>query len=222
MNSKDDDYKKRFDEILSETNKCKNPKEVKEKLLEYGFEYFEEGDDTEEQEELNAKPENTRQQRIVDFFESEVPPSQSVLGDFLAEKYSDKCNMALIRKYFKAGNINLKRLIMLGLENNPADMGLFSDFLFFSEFSFNLVDIINVCTRSCVVLERMDQFKEACYNFYGYTNDHDYDAYVALLDNDLISDEKKEIVRHLRDNPDRAFQLDFDDESTEIINYSKH
>ena len=39
MNNKDDDYKKRFDEILSETNKCKNPKEVKEKLLE-GFQRY--------------------------------------------------------------------------------------------------------------------------------------------------------------------------------------
>ncbi|WP_203249977.1 hypothetical protein [Cysteiniphilum marinum] len=221
MKNQNNDNKK-FDEILSETNKCKSPEEVKKKLEEYGFAFYDDGDDIEDQEELIAKPETQRQQRIVAYFESNIQPSEDILCDFLAEKYSDDCNMPLIRKYFKSGNINLKHLIMFGLDNNPKDMGLFSDFLFFSEFSFNLIDIINICTRSCIAIDNDDDFKEACYSFYCYSFDHDYDAYMALLENDHISNAKKEILRNLRDNPDDIFQFDFEDEDCDIISYSKH
>jgi hypothetical protein len=67
-----DDLEKAKSEIIQEKVKeifRKHPKEHISKLEELGFTYFEDDEDSEEIEELNARPENRRQRDLVAYFE---------------------------------------------------------------------------------------------------------------------------------------------------------
>lgn len=55
------------------------------KLIELGFEYIEEGGDTEKYEEDNAQPMNTRQKVISEYFECKSMLSLKIIQNFIDE-----------------------------------------------------------------------------------------------------------------------------------------
>ena len=124
-NNKDpilDDYEKVKNEIIHEkVNEIfrNHPKDHIAKLEELGFKYFEDDNDFEELEERNAKPENQRQRDLVAYFENEKKLSKEIFESYSAEKAAENPNYALIRKYFKEANKNLKSLLLYGLDNYP-------------------------------------------------------------------------------------------------------
>jgi hypothetical protein len=77
-----------------------NPGNYKEELEKIGFQWFDDEYPDEIEEENNAVPENRNQELLVAYFSGDVELSDSVIEAFLAEKYSDEPDFALIRKYF--------------------------------------------------------------------------------------------------------------------------
>jgi hypothetical protein len=67
-------------------------------LEELGFSYVDDGDDSEELEERNAKPENQSQRDLVDFFENKRKLTKEIFESYSKEKAADNPNYPLIRK----------------------------------------------------------------------------------------------------------------------------
>ena len=117
---------------------------------------------------------------------------------FLAEKESATPNYPLIRKYFKKGNENLKKLLIYGLEKKPTDVGLLNDLGFFHEFKNMLSELIQLYLRACEEEQDMNNFKEIVLNFHYDTEPDGFDALYELEQQiDTVSDKGK-ILRKIR------------------------
>jgi hypothetical protein len=200
-NNSFDSYQKKFEEILAKTRQCRSHKEKRTDLLDNGFEFFDDDDDSNEiQEENVAQAQNSRQERLLCYFESDCEPSENHLIDFKQEKNSSHPNYPLIRKYFRIGNNQLKRLILFGLNKNPSDAELISDLAFFNNFSVNLSEFIDYCTKAAVSVSNEKIFKRILTDFDWIAREYDYDTYHALISNPKISEQKKTIVKSMQEN----------------------
>ncbi len=165
----DDDFekfkRKMMFEQVSKVFK-ENPKNWADQLEDLGFTWFDDEFDQEEIEENSAKPENLNQELLVAYFEDSVKYSKDVLNSYLSEKESSKPNYPLIRKYYKSGNENLKRLIISGLERNPTDIGLLYDLAFFHEFNNILSMLIFHYLNACEEEQDIKKFEQIVLNFY--------------------------------------------------------
>lgn len=135
--------KKNKDSILSEYHNLRNeiirdkvnkifrkhPEDSFERMKEIAFDYFEDDEDFEEIEERNAKPQNQQQKELVEYFENKKELSKEIFETYSEEKASENPNYPLFRKYFKQANMNLKSLLLYGLDNYPQRVDLLSDIL---------------------------------------------------------------------------------------------
>jgi hypothetical protein len=194
------DYEKIENEITRDKVKevfRDHPKDYIAKLEELGFEYFEDDEDVEEIEEMNAKPQGQRQKDLVDYFENKKKLSSSIFESYSKEKSSDKPNYPLIRKYYREANKNLKSLLLYGLENYPGRIDLLSDLTFFHEFENILSTLITHYTQACIDQCNLDTFSELAIDFYYSTNPDGYEAYYALKDLFEPDTEKRKIIEFL-------------------------
>lgn len=175
----------------------KNPENYKEELAELGFQWYDDDYPDEIEEENNAVPRNDNQKLLIGYFNGESAFSNKVIDVFLEEKYCDEPNYALIRKYFRQGNKQLKDLIFCGLEQNPTDIGFLNDLAFFHEFHPFLATLIKYYIEACKLQDNMDAFGELAYDFYCNTSLYGYDAYHALKDLFGSETEKGMIIEHL-------------------------
>jgi len=195
----DDDYEKIRREIVFE----KVSKAIKEdrknwvkQLEDLGFEWFDDGyGDEEEVEEKRARPENPNQELLVAYFEGDIELSDQALDAFLSEKDLEEPNYPLFRKYFRQGNENLKRLIISGLERNPADIGFLSDLAFFHEFKNILSELIGYYLIGCEHEKDLRNFEELALNFYYDTEPDGFDALYELGEKYGPDSDKGKIVR---------------------------
>jgi len=194
------DYKKLKNEIIHDKVSeifRNHPKDYIAKMEEIGFEYFEDDVDFEELEEKKAKPENQRQKDLVAYFENKKKLSKKIFESYSEEKVSDNPNYPLIRKYYKAGNKNLKDLLLYGLNKYPGRFDLLSDLSCFHEFG-NILDIlIAYYTRACVIQEDLETFSELAQDFYYSTIADDYDAYYALRELFEPDTDKRKVIDFL-------------------------
>jgi hypothetical protein len=191
------DYDKIDSEILVEdVNEVfrDHPEDYISKLEDLGFEYFNDDMEDEETEERNAKPENQRQQDLVDFFENRKRLSEEIFECFSYEKASDECNDALIRKYFRKANQNLKTLLIYGIDKYPGRIDLLSDLAFFHEFENILGMLIKYFTKACVEQGNLETFSQLAKEFYYSTYSDGYDAYYALSELFELGTEKRKIL----------------------------
>jgi len=179
----DDDFEKIKREIffdrVARTIK-EDPKNWANRLEELGFQWVDDEDDQEENEEAAATPENQNEQLIVDYFEGTQEPSKKVLEAFIEETESENLNCPLFRRYFKKGNLNLKKLLMYGLKRNPNDMGLLGDLGFFHENRNILEDLIRFYLKACEEEQDMNRFERLVLNFYYDTHPDGFDAIYEL------------------------------------------
>lgn len=154
----------------------KDPKNWVANLGEIGFQWFDDEEDEEEIEESAATIGNDNQRLLVACFEGETALSDHVLDAYLKEKDSESPNYPLVRKYFKRGNENLKRLLMLGLDRHPTDIGLLGDLAYFHEFGSILGELIQAYLRACEGESEPDRFAELVTCFYLHTEPDAYDA----------------------------------------------
>ena len=165
-------------------------------LEDIGFEYHEDDDD-EGREEREAKPENRNQRDLVAFFEGRRPLSESVFEKFSAERCADEPNLALLRRYFKEANRNLKALILYGLDHYPGRIDLLSDLAYFHGFENMLRTVIKYFTQACVEQENLQTFGELAREFYWATNPDGYEALHALRELCTLHREKRTIIDFL-------------------------
>ena len=82
--------KNRIAKVEKELSHCDGVVKQREKLLELGFEYFDdEEQDTDDIEEQVAEPKNGRQCKLIAYFNGDEVPSLDILDEFLAEKWSN-------------------------------------------------------------------------------------------------------------------------------------
>ncbi len=183
-----------FLKVVKELEECSDPIEKREKLLESGFEFFDDegsGEANEILEEQSAKPETDRQHKLVSFFEGTDDPSLEILGYFTDEKYSDDINYPLIRRYFRTSNQQLKRMILYGLEQDPLNTGFLSDLMFFNEYKLDLKELIRFYYFACQESQDEVVFRELAKDFYESTHPHGYDAFYELINDNAVDMWKK-------------------------------
>ena len=173
-------------------------------LEEIGFKYYDDGDDMEEMEEANAKPENQNQKDLVAYFEGQKELSDKILQTFLEERDTENPNLPLIRKYFKKANQNLKALILFGLDHYPGKIELLSDLGFFHEFENILNTLITYYTQACVDQENLETFSELAQDFYNTTIPDGYEALYALRDLFETGTDKRKVIDFLIDEEEGA------------------
>jgi hypothetical protein len=172
---KNEILKERVDEVFK-----KHPANYREELSKLGFQWFDDDYPDEIEEENDAVAENENQETLLAYFNVDLELSDKVIDIFLIEKESPEPNSALFRRYFRAGNANLKSLIYRGLEKNPTDIGFLSDLAFFHEFHPMLEELIGLYSRACELQEDPEIFRELAEDFYYNTFPDGYDAYHEL------------------------------------------
>lgn len=201
---------KKFYEIVKETRKCKNSDDLYNKLMEYGFTYVEDDCDNDIAEENQARPETPIQKTLVAYFESSKNPSLKILELFKQEKESESTNYPLIRKYFRASNQKLKALILFGIQQEPCNIDFYYDLLFYSEFSYSLIELSNIAINACINIECLSDFENIVQDFYYFLSYDEYDLYLDLLSNDKVSESKKDIINKVIDNKDLNIYINID------------
>lgn len=157
-----------------------NPEHYRMELAVLGFEWLDDDYPDEVEEENSAVPENKNQELLVAYFNGEVEFSDEFVEIFLKEKLSNRPNYALLRRYFRQGNGNLKTLICHGLEMNPTDDGFLNDLSLIHEFHPMLGELIERYTEACRIQEDLDSFSELAQDFFYNTSLDGYEAYHAL------------------------------------------
>lgn len=188
----------RFCKVIEELENCQGRFQKQTKLLELGFEFFDDEGISEIEEERIAVPETEGQRHLVSFFEGRDDPSMEILGYFITETYSDEVNYPLIRRYFRQANKQLKRLIFYGLKENSWDANLLDALTFFNEFELDLKELIRVYVFTCREAPSKVIFEELARNFYEATRLYGYDAFYDLMQDREITLEKKKIIEELK------------------------
>lgn len=193
-------YEELQDEIILDKVKdafAKGPLNYREGLEDSGFTWFDDDYPSEEDEERTAVPENDRQRLLVSYFAGKTELSAAILHALSTEKNSEEPNYPLIRKYFRAANHNLKTLILFGLQNDPTNLDLLTDFVFFHEFERNLPELIKHLTNACRLEDDPQKFSEIAREFYYATQADGYHALYALRDIFAEGSDKRKIIDFL-------------------------
>jgi hypothetical protein len=197
----DDDYEKiKREMVFDRVSKAikEDRKNCIKKVEDLGFKWYDDSfEDEEELEEKKARSENSNQDLLVSYFEGDVELSGQVLDAFLNERSANEPNDPLIRKYFRQGNENLKKLIISGLERNPADIELLSDLTFFHEFKNILSDLIIYYLIACEHEKDLQNFEELASDFYYHTEPDGFDALYELAEKYGPDSDKGKIVRKI-------------------------
>jgi hypothetical protein len=195
-----EDYANLRDEMIRDKVRetvRKNPGNALEALEKIGFTWFDDDGPSEEEEENAARPENDRQRQLVSYFEGKAPLSAGVISAFLGEHEAEEPNYPLIRRYFRAANQPLKKLILVGLENDPTNLDLLTGLIFYHEFERNLPELITYLTRACQLEDDLSRFSEIAHEFYYSTQADDYHALAALQEIFAEGSDKRKIVDFL-------------------------
>lgn len=191
----------------------KNPRDYRERLDELGFSWQNDDYDLlyeeEAQEERAAVAETHHQRRLVDFLDGGGTVTRAILNAYLAERYSESANLALIRKYFKQANPHLKAILLAGLAADPTNPDLLDDLAYFSEFDSMLGELIQFYTDACLKESDAERFSLLAQDFHMNTFDQGYDALQALT---LLfrSGAKSAVIRQL------AETIDYDEDLEDI------
>ncbi len=154
----------------------KNPKDWPRRLEDIGFTWVGDGEDPADDQEKSVQPKTLDQEFLVAYFDGHIKLSGQVLKSYFNEKYSDDPNDPLFKKYFKQGNLPLKRLLQLGLDKDPCDVALLDDLGFMNRFGNCLSEVISRYLDACDKVPGMECFKETARDFYFNTVEDGYDA----------------------------------------------
>ncbi|MDW7771615.1 MAG: hypothetical protein SCH71_01875 [Desulfobulbaceae bacterium] len=204
MTGKKDTFNEEFANLRNEMIRDKvseavrdNPGNYREALEDIGFTWFDDEYPSEEEEENAAVPVNDRQRFLVSYFEEQVLLSEAVINALLSEHKAEKLNDPLIRRYFRTANKPLKKLILAGLENDPTNLDLLTDLIFFHEFERNLPQLITHLTRACRLENDLQRFSEITREFYYGTLADSYHALAALQEIFDKDSDKRKIIDYL-------------------------
>lgn len=192
-----------------------HPLDYRERLEEIGLiweddDAYEQEYETEMNEERAAVPENRNQHLLVQFLESSIPLTEAIVNAYLIERYAEKPNLPLIRRYFKQANVQLKAILLKGLALEPTNPDLLDDLAYFSEFDNMLGELVYFYTDACIREDDMERFSMLAQDFHHNTIDQGYDALQELTT--LFPDGTKgAIVQQLADAMDLYGVIDSND-----------
>jgi hypothetical protein len=182
-----------------------HPRDYRERLEEVGFVWQDDEYDLlyeeETKEEGMAVPETENQRRLVKFLDTGGNVDRLILDAYLVERYAEKPNLPLIRRYFKQANPHLKAILLKGLALNPTDLDLLDDLAYFSEYDSMLGELIHFYTDACIRETDMERFSLLVQDFHMNTYEQGYDALQELTAL-FQSDDKGAVIQHLSETID--------------------
>jgi len=196
-------FKKRCQQVSAIFRKNSSYHDLIQEMEKIGFIWVKEDKDIEAIEENAAKPENARQELLVDYFEGKISLSTKVTEAFLQEKNSDDINYPLIRKYFKRGNESLKLLLEYILNNDPTNINILNDLSFFHFHRQMLSKLIRFYKTACLMESDLEKFRHLVIDFYYNTEADGYEAFLALKEMAKeLGKEKERIIDELLQSED--------------------
>ena len=178
----DDDGKYR--ERIAATSRLfrRRPHDFIAQMEELGFTYMiDDNEDAEEiAEENGARPATKDQINLVSWLEGTETPDESLLTLWRAETGRPDSPVALWRRYFRAGNPQLKKLISFGLDRTPVDSDLLAQLAFLHEFLPMPKELLLRYTRACNEEGDPRRFAILARDFDDAADSFGYDALAAL------------------------------------------
>jgi hypothetical protein len=185
MNQSDDDddlerYRERADAVSRLFRR--KPRNMTEEIEGLGFSWhIDDGVRADElAEERSVRPITADQMALVSFLEGSSAPNNDLAALWRTEVGRDGTSLALWRRYFRAGSPQLKKLILLGLDQIPADRDLLAQLAFFHEFLPIPKELLMRYMRACGEANNSQVFMVLAQDFDEAAGSFGYDGLAAL------------------------------------------
>jgi hypothetical protein len=151
----------------------RRPHNLIEKIQKLGFTYrVDDNEDAEDiAEERAARPNTTVQTVLVYYLDG---------ADRREETQRNNTPFPLWRRYFRAGNAQLKKLILLGLDRDATDRDLLDSLTFLHSFLPMPKELLTRYKLACDRESDPQRFRELAQDFDASTSSFGYDALQAL------------------------------------------
>jgi hypothetical protein len=129
--------------------------------------------------------------------ESRAEPDDNITTLWCQETHRDDTSVALWRRYFRAGNTQLRKLILFGLDAHPRDQILLIQLAFLHEFVPIHQEILARYTHACDEEIVPENFAVLAEDFDEIADSFEYDALEALRERYASNPAKSEKVAKL-------------------------
>src|ERR1700730_13399110 len=160
----------------------RRPHNLIEKIEKLGFTYrVDDSEDAEDiAEERAARPKTTAQTVLVYYLDGADTPTESLLALWREETQRNNTPFPLWRRYFRAGNAQLKKLILFGLDRDATDRDLLDSLSFLHSFLPMPKELLTRYKLACDQESDPQRFRELAQDFDASTSSFGYDALQAL------------------------------------------
>jgi len=167
-----------------------------EEIQKLGFSYvIGDHEDTKEViEEGAARPETDVELGLVSYFDGEDEASERLLELWREETRRKHSQLPLWRRYFRAGNGQLKKLILFGLDQNPTNHDLLDNLCVLHAFLPMPKELLRRFTLACDLEDDHERFRELAQDFDAGVVSFGYDALHAMRARYADNDAKKNII----------------------------
>ncbi len=171
------------------------PHNLIEKIEKLGFTYrVDDSEDAEDiAEERTALP-NTTAQTVLVFYLDGADATESLLTLWRQETQRNNTPFPLWRRYFRAGNAQLKKLILLGLDRDATDRDLLDSLSFLHSFLPMPKEFLTRYKLACDREGDPQRFRELAQDFDASTSSFGYDALQALQVHNADCAVKKSVI----------------------------
>jgi len=167
-----------------------------EEIEKLGFTYVAgDHEDAEEvAEEVAARPETDFELRLVSYLEGEDGASERLLELWREETQREHSQLSLWRRYFRAGNAQLKKLILFGLGKTPTNRDLLDNLSLLHSFLPMPKELLYRFTLACDLEDDHERFRELAQDFDAGVVSFGYDALHAMRARYADNGAKKKII----------------------------
>ena len=177
----------------------RKPRNMAEAIEELGFSwYVDDGVGSDElAEERSARPITADQIALASFLEGSSSPNNALVTLWRTEVRRDDTPLALWRRYFRAGSLQMKKLILLGLDQIPADRDLLAQLAFFHEFIPIPKELLARYMRACGEEDDSQSFMVLVQDFDEAADSFGYDGLAALRERHADNPSKMAVIEEL-------------------------
>ena len=167
-----------------------------EEIEKLGFTYLvgDEEDVEKLVEECAARPKTNIQMELVSYFDGQDMPSERLLDKWREETRREETPFPLWRRYFRSGNVQLKKLILFGLDQEPTARDLLDNLSVLHSFLPMPKDFLGRYTLACDLEDSPAKFRELARDFDAGAASFGYDALNALRTLCTDKDVKKKLI----------------------------
>jgi hypothetical protein len=198
---KDEDDLENYQDKVDTVTKLmrRKPHNMIEEIEKLGFEWCADEDEDADEilEERLVQPVSEIEKRLVSFLEGRTEPDDEITALWCQETQKDDTSVALWRRYFRAGNVQLKKLILFGLDAHFCDQVLLMQLAFLHEFVPLHQEILARYTRACDEETDSASFALLAQDFDEAADSFDYDALEALRERYADSPSKRAAIAEL-------------------------